>query len=512
MVRTPCDWGVRPVETPRGNACRALLVCGLMATLILVLAPTAALGANRIYWGNANKISFANLNGSGGANLATPGVTYDGAQGIALDPAAGNIYWGNGGTIYYAKLNGSGGSGLASGIDVDGVWGLAFDPAAGTAGTLYWGNYPDSTIGYFDQGANSVGLVDTTGATIGHPEGLVVDPGPNVLYWSNFDSGPPIGYHSISGSGGGDLDTTGATTVAPLGLAIDPDTARIYWANGGISGVGEGISFADLGGGGGDDLSTNGATVNTPEGVAIDSDGGRIYWANVNGDKISYAALDGSGGANLPTAGATVNSPAYVAILKAPKAGAAPQITGGTNVGATLSCSQGTWAPDLIQSFLYRAPHTFTYQWSRNGNDISGATSSTLNTHLTGDYRCQVTARNVAGSASQISDVHVISGSPPPPPPPGTVIHKAIVKPRKHKARFEFDGTGRFTGFECKLHRESSVSKRARFKSYKRGRFKSCSSPKVYRGLDAGHYLFKVRAVGPGGADPTPAKDRFRIR
>jgi subtilisin family serine protease len=44
------------------------------------------------------------------------------------------------------------------------------------------------------------------------------------------------------------------------------------------------------------------------------------------------------------------------------------------------------------------------------------------------------------------------------------------------------------------------------------GRWKGCSSPKVYAGLGAGRHRFQVRAVDRNGnVDPTPAKDSWRV-
>jgi hypothetical protein len=77
----------------------------------------------------------------------------------------------------------------------------------------------------------------------------------------------------------------------------------------------------------------------------------------------------------------------------------APAVTGTATVGQTLSTTNGTWtgAP---------AP-TFSYQWQRNGVNISGATSSTyvlVNADAGNPVRCVVTATNVAGSASANSN------------------------------------------------------------------------------------------------------------
>ena len=36
-------------------------------------------------------------------------------------------------------------------------------------------------------------------------------------------------------------------------------------------------------------------------------------------------------------------------------------------MGKELTCQNGTWGPDLLGAFLYRAPAGFAYQWTLNG-------------------------------------------------------------------------------------------------------------------------------------------------
>jgi hypothetical protein len=97
----------------------------------------------------------------------------------------------------------------------------------------------------------------------------------------------------------------------------------------------------------------------------------------------------------------------------------------------------------------------------------------------------------------------VKQGAPVAVARPNTKITKAKVKHRRHKAKFKFKATGATaTSFQCKLKR----------KRHKATGWKRCSSPKTYRHLKRGRYTFKVRAIGPGGKDKTPAKKSFRIK
>lgn len=88
-----------------------------------------------------------------------------------------------------------------------------------------------------------------------------------------------------------------------------------------------------------------------------------------------------------------------------------PAISGSTSVGSALTCSNGTWT---------NSPSSYTFQWTRDGTNISGATSSGY-TIVTADQShtlaCVVTATNVAGSASATA-----TGVPIPASPVNTVL------------------------------------------------------------------------------------------
>ncbi len=384
----------------------ALLLPSLIAAAILLLwAIPNAQAADRVYWGgyggSPEKIAFANLDGSGGADLNTAGATLNEPLGVTIDVVAGRVYWANDNApkISFANLDGSGGGDLnTTGATTNPLAGIAIYPATGR---IYWANYSPYKISFANLDGSGGGDLNTTGATVNDPFGVAVDPAAGRIYWTNKEANT-ISFANLDGSGGGgDLSITGATLSLPVGVAVDPAAGKIYWAN--YSPANK-ISFANLDGSGGGDLNTTGATVKGPEGVAIDAAAGRVYWANLGPpDTISYANLDGSGGGDLAITGVTVDGPAFPALLKTPGGTGAPVVTGGPKPGSPLSCSQGSWAPDLLGSFLYRVPQSFTYQWSRNGVAIAEATSSSIAASSVGNYRCQVTAQNQAGSATQSS-------------------------------------------------------------------------------------------------------------
>lgn len=113
------------------------------------------------------------------------------------------------------------------------------------------------------------------------------------------------------------------------------------------------------------------------------------------------------------------------ALLKPPAAGGVPLITGKPAVGSTLHCTSGSWAPDLLGSFLFRDPRSFAYTWRRNGTPIPGATQNSIHLSVQGQYRCAVTAANFEGSATQLSAVRNVVACVVP-----TLAHETIPQAR----------------------------------------------------------------------------------
>jgi hypothetical protein len=94
------------------------------------------------------------------------------------------------------------------------------------------------------------------------------------------------------------------------------------------------------------------------------------------------------------------------------------------------------------------------------------------------------------------------TGQPPPPPPPGTRLlgrRRRLIRLRVHQAaptvsiRFGAIGTAAF--YRCRIDSRPSGL---------------CSSPRRFR-VGIGRHVFRVRAFGAGGGDPTPAIFRFRV-
>jgi hypothetical protein len=90
-------------------------------------------------------------------------------------------------------------------------------------------------------------------------------------------------------------------------------------------------------------------------------------------------------------------------------------------------------------------------------------------------------------------------------PKPNTVLTSSRIRSSGHSATFRFAATGASTGFQCSLVRVPTGQPAPA------PRYVACNSPKIYTQLEPGGYVFYVRAVGPGGPDPTPARHRFAI-
>jgi hypothetical protein len=386
-----------------------------------------------IYWGDnsANKIAEANLDGTGnGSNLSTTGATASNPTGTALDPADNKILWANAGgnKISFANLDGTGGGGDLVTIGATAPStpvGIAVDPANNK---VYWTNIGDNKISFANlDNTGGGGDLITTGATVNNPQGLAIDTADNRIYWTDATGANKISYAALDDTGGGhDLTITGTATALnnPVGIAVDPVAGKIYWADGAVSGK---ISEANLDGSNSQDVVTTGATApNLPSGVAVDPSTNTIYWASKGAGKVSEASLNGTGGQDLSTSGASAFAPDFPALLKAPVGAGVPQIMGGSTAGSTLSCSRGSWASDLLGTLLYRAPRTFSFQWTFNGADITGATAGTYTAPSAGSYACHVTASNQAGSTSQTSGAVSVTGTGGPPPPTASLALSGV--------------------------------------------------------------------------------------
>jgi hypothetical protein len=404
------EWIAARRELVLGSA-----VIALALALLLALAGRAQ-AAELVYWdnytANPDSVSVANLDGSGGGTLPLTGAEIDSPEGMAFDSVTGRLFVSNAvgehGQITFVNVDGSGaGVFTAPGAPIEEPEGVAVDPVTRM---IYWTNTEgngaaEGSIAWAKLDGSAGGMLNTTGATLEEPYKIAIDTVHNRVYWSNEKTDGISFANADNTGGGGNLDLTGATPPEYIdGLSVDPAGGRIYW----LDESGEHVSFASLSGGGGGDVNITGAPFNSPFGLAFDPALGRLYWGNYNGgsenpeNAIGFADLSGSVGGISP-ATAEVAGPQDPVILKSPTGTAAPVVTRSKNSRASLACSAGEWAADYAGSFVYQAPKTLAYQWTRNGQPIAGATATTFVAKSAGTYGCTVTATNQAGSASQSS-------------------------------------------------------------------------------------------------------------
>jgi DNA-binding beta-propeller fold protein YncE len=399
-------------------------ILGLLAVLAAsALGASSAGGADRVYWANfaTDKISYANLDGSGGVvDLNTGTATVKEPSGVAIDPVAGRVYWANhtGGKISWANLDGSGGEDLKTGAaTVSGPEGVAIDVAARR---IYWANEGAPKISWANLDGSGGEDLKTGAAMIGTAGGIAVYPAGGRVYWTNFGVfNGWISYANLDGSGGATLSIPSEYMDTPLGVAVDAAAGRLYWA---LDNPGK-IAYAGLDGSSPAILDVRGLNIAGPYGVAIDPADGKVYVGSTQGNAVAFARLDGTGGAYLPFSPPKNSGVNFPALLETPRGTAAPEISRrpevppprarrmrprhmgeGRSVGsASLACGQGAWAADLVESFLYRAPLSFSYRWTRDGVDLPGGDAATFQASGVGLYRCRVTATNRAGSTAQTS-------------------------------------------------------------------------------------------------------------
>jgi hypothetical protein len=381
-----------PTRGRRGGLATLLALAAVaIATALLPAGAGAADGpGGLIYWTNeGGSIGTGNLDGSGVAAL----FGGEGAPcGVALDPAAGKMYWANfsSGQIRVGNLDGSG---TASTVfnDTGSVCGVAVDRAAGK---IYWANFSANAIRVANLDGSGAATLFQEAQSTG-PSGVAIAAG--KIYWTNQLS-DELRSGNLDGSGVSTLFGPTDAGDNPIGLAVDPAAGKVYWSVLASLDLGE-VRMGNLDGTGASALYTGetGAA-----GIALDAAEGKLYWGSWRGGTIRRGSLDGIDAPTTLFLGQSL--PLLPALLRAPQAGEQlPAITGGANLGDALNCSQGSWKPDLLGSFLFRAPSTFAYQWQLDGSDIPGANGPSFTFTQAGDYTCRVTAANQAGSSSQIS-------------------------------------------------------------------------------------------------------------
>jgi len=184
-----------------------------------------------------------------------------------------------------------------------------------------------------------------------------------------------------------------------------------------------------------------------------------------------------------------------------------PTILGPDVESGALNVRQGNWT---------NTPTSYAEQWERC--DASGANCAAIPGATSAEYiataadigstlRVEETATNANGTGSPASSAPTATIAGRRPPPPNTLLTKVTIESRRHIAIFTFKATGKAIRFQCTLVRIP----RGQHAQAPTDHYRPCGTAKTYTHLAAGEYIFYVRAVGPGGTDPTPASRTFTI-
>jgi hypothetical protein len=235
---------------------------------------------------------------------------------------------------------------------------------------------------------------------------------------------------------------------------------------------------------------------------------------NTTTNVVYTVTLTALGVAGTPAASAeiTITVPAAP---PPPVALSPPTISGvAATKGQTLTEGHGSWS---------NGPTGYSYQWQRcnsSGSSCQPIVGATAQTHklVTADVghrlTVQETASNVsgAGSPATSSATAVVHASPAggtkPHKAPNTRLLSERINSKAHSATFRFKARGKATGFRCALVRRPT-RKGAKTPAPK---YSACRSPKTFKHLKVGKYVFYVRAVGPRVVNKTPASYGFKIK
>ena len=326
----------------------------------------------------------------------------------------------------------------------------------------------------------------------------------------------------------------------PRAMAITPDGRRLYVTNNQDSPTGNSVSVIDT--------ATNtviGAPIPVglePRGIAITPDGSRAYVANQAGDTVSVidTATNTVIGAPIPVA----IDPVGVAITPdgsrvlvgseeaAPKNVITPISTATNTAGPSFQSGGEAPAeiavvPNQPPKAAFSASHTskkptvesfngsgssdsdgsvVRFDWSfGDGQSLAGGGPAPTHTYRPGSYTATLTLSDnegcstkfvFTGQTASCNGSGLATVSQTVGIPPQTKIKKhPKKKAESEKAKFKFSADEGGAKFQCKLDGK---------------KFKKCGKSFKAK-VKPGKHKLQVKAIGKGGADPTPAKFKWTV-
>ena len=358
---------------------------------------------------------------------------------------------------------------------------------------LYVARFGDDLVSVIDTATNTV-----VGAPIpvgDAPRELAVTPDGKRVYVTNFGD-------SATGNSVSVIDTATNTVVGaaipvgknPRGIAITPDGSRAYVANnqdGTVSVI---------------DTATNtviGSPIpvgSNPVGVAVTPDGSRALVANESPTPNNLIfPISTATNTALPSFPSGGEAPAEIAVVpnqppraafgvsRKKKALTVAGFNGSASADPDGSVARFDWSFGDGKSLANGGPTTsHTYR-------KPGAYTATL--VLTDNEGCSnkfvFTGQTASCNGSAVAAASHRVGIPPQT---GFKSHPQK-KATSHKAKFKFKANESGAKFQCKLDRK---------------KFKKCGK-RFKATVEAGTHVLQVRAIGAGGADPTPAKFKWSV-
>jgi YVTN family beta-propeller protein len=356
---------------------------------------------------------------------------------------------------------------------------------------VYVARFGDDEVSMIDTATN---LVFGAPIPVGdEPRELAITPDGSRLYATNFNDSPTGNSVSV-------IDTATNTVVAtipvgtnPRGIAITPDGKHVYVSNN----FDKTVSVIDT--------ATN-TVIGTPipvgpmpVGIALTPDGSRALVASEdfapNNVITPVATATNTAGAAFASGG---ESPAEIAIVPdhPPKAALSASHTKKKPTKESFNASASTDPDGTVARF----------DWSfGDGQTLANGGPTPTHTYKPGSYTASVTLTDnegcstrfvFTGQTASCNGSAVAAASQKIGIPPQTKIKKhPAKKTASEKAEFKFKADEKGAKFKCKLDRK---------------KFKKCG--KSFKAtVDPGQHKLQVKAVGKGGADPTPAKFKWTV-